>query len=95
MPEIVINQNQTTRKPEQKRTKEAKERFAKAFQQNRGEISATAARAGVHRSTYYDWVRKDPGFKMVCREMPLLNLNSEEIRQNPTKSDTLEDISSN
>jgi len=45
------------------RIKKEKERFLEAFEESIGIVTIACQKVGIHRSTYYDWLEKDPKFK--------------------------------
>lgn len=53
---------------EQERTKIKKEEFIKYLGDSKGIITAACAKAGVGRSTYYEWIDADEVFAKKCAE---------------------------
>lgn len=46
-----------------RRIQNKKEEFLKAFEETIGIVTIACQKVGIHRSTYYDWLEKDPEFK--------------------------------
>lgn len=60
---------------ERQSTRIKKLRFLEAYRATHGNVSLAAKYAGIHRDTYYEWVKDDPEFKDET-EYVLWELNS-------------------
>lgn len=60
--------NPQNQKIEQNRTKEKKKALIDALPMVRWTIAKACRMVGIHRDTYYDWLKKDPEFKKTKDE---------------------------
>lgn len=57
-----------------------KKAMIKALEQSIGVVSTAAKKAGIHRSTHYDWMANDPEYKDQVREIEEVALDFAESK---------------
>jgi hypothetical protein len=72
----------TKEQKEQERTKVKKELFLKYYRKTLGSIGVTCEKIDMMRSTYYEWLRKDPVFNQKIRASFADKLNDVEQQLN-------------
>lgn len=58
----TTNKTEHNKKGDQKRTAEAKKRFLAAMEKSLGVVTTACQMTGTGRTTYYEWMEKDPDF---------------------------------